>query len=671
MKIASINNIHNTYKKSDIKNITFHKKEAIEDKVEINASNDGKFSKKEAGKNFIKGVFSPLKAIVEHPLISLSTVALTGVACSLVPVIAPVMSIGFGAVSIFQLGKGVFNSINEYKKGNYDNSEKAFETIGQGTIGTATSLMSVKRNSRIVEEAYAMKGLEKTKLSFRERTKISDKVNDRSYLKSLKVLFSMFTTKMGRRTFLAQFKPFMVRQRAKDFISSLNPTNKKTDIIKTYDKKMYAKTAEGKRRALMSDADIEKEVRLTFDKIFDELGVEKEYRPELIVTKMNNAVAGSYYPSRHSLLYNTNSYRQGLGDIDEVLMHEATHCKRSLLRTGLSKAEVEKTVKSVLRGKILNGDVDEVIYADSKLLPKTVETPLMNPKMRFDFLKLAEQDLFVEDDALNKGLLNYQHQHSLAMTKSGYANPTKLQKAETEVLPFLEKIKGILDKYPDFVAQYDSYDDALDILLKYSISQNYRYNYSLAYNVGNGIKYPISPSQIDYSKQIVKEQLNSTDSNKVIMKSLGRFVDKKAYNQYQFSEEEVAAHQNAMKFALKNLTDELAVGKKNGLLSQERELYLNNQIKKTSLILEQRTKGLEYCKNYTRSRNNPNNSALKTLVEQQEQELDSLMKQINALRPQYKEKVVSYSDKMTTISPLNILAMLSNKTSSKKEEQKV
>ena len=154
MKIASINNIHNTYKKSDIKNTTFRQKEAIEDEVEINASNDGKFSQKEAGKNFIKGIFSPLKAVVEHPLITLGTIAATSVACSLVPIIAPVMSIGFGALSIFQLGKGIYNSVNEYKKGNYDNSEKAFEKIGQGVVGTATSLMSVKRNARIAEEVF-------------------------------------------------------------------------------------------------------------------------------------------------------------------------------------------------------------------------------------------------------------------------------------------------------------------------------------------------------------------------------------------------------------------------------------------------------------------------------------------------------------------------------------
>ena len=668
MKIVSINNPNNKYVKSNINNINFRQKETIEDKIEINASNDGKFSKKEAGKNFVKGIFSPLKAIIEHPLISLGTIAVTGVACSLVPVIAPVMSIGFGALSVLQLGKGIYNSINEYKKGNYDNSEKAFKKIGQGVVGTATSLMSIKRNARIAEEAYTMNAYEKTKLSFRECTKIKDNADSRSYWDSLKIIFSMFKTQNARKAFINQFKPFLIKERAKDLISSLNPANKKTDIIKTYDKKMYAKTAEGKRRAVMPEADIEKEVKLTFDKVFNELGVEKEYRPNLIVTKMNNAVAGSYNPSQHSLLYNTNSYRNGLGNIDEVLMHEGTHCKRALLRSGLSKTELENTIKSILRSKILNGDIEEVPYARNNFATETVKTPIMSTKMRFDFLKLAEQDLFVKDSPLNKNLLDYQHQHFLAMTKSGYANPTKLHSAETEVFPFLEKIKGLLNKYPDFVSQYDSYDEALDVLLKYSISQNSRYSSFSSAKIGEGIKYPISSSQIDLAKQSVKEYTNTMEANSIVSKCFGKFVDKKAYNQYQYSDEEVLAQSTALKFALKNLTDELTFGKKAGILSQERELYLNNQIQKAVLSLEQRTKGLDYYKNYTRLIYNPNNSALRILVEQQEQELDILTQQINALRPQYKEKVISYSDKMTTISPLNIFAMLSNKVLSKKEE---
>ena len=416
------------------------------------------------------------------------------------------------------------------------------------------------------------------------------------------------------------------------------------------------------------EADIEKEVKLTFDRVFDELGVEKEYRPKLIIINMDNAVGGSYSSSQHSLLYNTNSYRNGLGDIDEVLMHEGTHCKRALLRSGLSKTELENTIKSILRSKILNGDVEEVPYAKNNFANKTVKSPVMNTKMRFDFLKLAEQNLFVEDSLMNKSLLEYQHQHFLSMTKSGYANPIKLHSAEADVLSFLEKIKGLLNKYPDFVAQYDSYDEALDVLLKYSISQNSRYSSFVSAKVGEGIRYPISSSQIDSAKQSVKEYTNTIDANSVVSKCFGKFVDKKAYNQYQYSDEEVLAQTTALKFALKNLTDELTLGKKAGILSPERELYLNNQIQKAVLSLKQRTKGLDYYKNYTRLIHNHNNSTLRALVEQQEQELDILTQQINALRPQYKEKVVSYFDKMTTISPLNIFTMLSNKTSSKNKE---
>lgn len=666
MKIASISNSSVLYKKSNIRNVNFSQKEKIEDK--INASNDGKFSKREAGKNFLKGIFSPVKAVIEHPLISLGTVAVTGMVCSLAPVLTPAISIGFGALSVLQLGKGLFKSIHEYKKGNFDNSEKAFETIGQGAIGTATAFASVKRNSRIVEEAYAMKGLEQTKLSYRERSFIGDKVNDRSYSKSLKVIFSLFTTKKGRETFLSQFKPFVLKQRAKDFVSSLNPANKKTDIIKSYDKKMYMKTAEGRRRAWMSERDIEKEVRLTFDKVFDELGIKKEYRPELIIKNMDNAVGGSYYPAKHTLLYNTNAYRNGLADVDEVLMHEATHCQRALLRTGLSKPELEETVKSVLRGKILNGDVEEVPYVSNNFITKTVETPIMSTKMRFDFLKLAEQEFFVEDSFLNKRLIDYQHQHSLSMAKSGYLNPLKLKSAEADVLPILDELKAILNKYPSFVSQYSSYDEALDVLLKYSISQNSRYNSFLSTKVGEGIKYPISKSQIPMARQSVKEYSRTVEGNRIVSKCFGKFVDKKAYNQYQFSDEEVLAQRVASEFVAKTLTEELVAGKKAGTLSPEREAFLNNQIKKAVLVVEHRTKGLDYYKNYTRLRNNPNNPNLKTIVEQQEKELEVLRQQINALRPQYKEKVVSYIDKMTTINPFNLIAMTLSKIQGKKEQ---
>ena len=220
MKITSINNIHNTYKKSDIKNITFRQKEVIQDKIEINTSNDGNFSKKEAGKNFLKGILSPLKAVIEHPIISIGTVAVTGIACSLVPVLSPVMSVGFGALSIFQLGKGIVDSAIEYKKGNYDNSEKAFEKIGKGAIGTLGSLSSIKRSARISTEAYAMKMQEKTKLSFRECSQIKDSVDKKNLFESLEIIFTLFKTKNGRNAFINQFKPFMIKERAKDLVSS-------------------------------------------------------------------------------------------------------------------------------------------------------------------------------------------------------------------------------------------------------------------------------------------------------------------------------------------------------------------------------------------------------------------------------------------------------------------
>ncbi|MCR5265208.1 MAG: hypothetical protein K6E29_01275, partial [Cyanobacteria bacterium RUI128] len=69
-------------------------------------SNNGKFDWSEAGKNFLKGVISPVTAIFKHPLATAGIIGATVLACSLVPVLAPITAIGFGALSLYQLGKG-------------------------------------------------------------------------------------------------------------------------------------------------------------------------------------------------------------------------------------------------------------------------------------------------------------------------------------------------------------------------------------------------------------------------------------------------------------------------------------------------------------------------------------------------------------------------------------
>ena len=66
------------------------------------AQNDGKFTFGEAFKNFAKGLISPLTAMVKHPFATLGVVLGTAALCFAVPVLTPILTVGFGALSVFE-----------------------------------------------------------------------------------------------------------------------------------------------------------------------------------------------------------------------------------------------------------------------------------------------------------------------------------------------------------------------------------------------------------------------------------------------------------------------------------------------------------------------------------------------------------------------------------------
>lgn len=89
------------YKKNSNRQIdTFEKKE------KENKASNGKFDLSEASKNFFKGMISPITAMIKHPIITAGTVAATSVLCSIIPVAASIMTVGFGTVAALQPEKG-------------------------------------------------------------------------------------------------------------------------------------------------------------------------------------------------------------------------------------------------------------------------------------------------------------------------------------------------------------------------------------------------------------------------------------------------------------------------------------------------------------------------------------------------------------------------------------
>ena len=160
-------------------------------------SSNGKFDVSECVKSFAKGVFSPLTAIIKHPVATIGVVAATIAACTLVPVLGPIMAVGFGALSIFQIAKGVVDIVKNCKQGECDEVEKSFETVGQGTIGVAMTALGLKQSAKVAKEAKMMSELGVTSLTKAQKTEIALEIKNGTYFNALKEISSLLTSKTG------------------------------------------------------------------------------------------------------------------------------------------------------------------------------------------------------------------------------------------------------------------------------------------------------------------------------------------------------------------------------------------------------------------------------------------------------------------------------------------
>ena len=194
-----INNIASNNRLESLKRQEKIKLENKPDSIEISGekqdkSNNGKFDISECAKNFIKGVLSPLTAVIEHPVMTIGMVAATAVACSLVPVLGPIMAVGFGALSVFQLGKSAFDVAVNIKNKEYDQAEKAFNGVGQGTVGVAMSVLGAKQSAKVAKEAKLMNELGVSSLDKAQKLQISKEVSKGTTLDALKEIKSLFTS---------------------------------------------------------------------------------------------------------------------------------------------------------------------------------------------------------------------------------------------------------------------------------------------------------------------------------------------------------------------------------------------------------------------------------------------------------------------------------------------
>lgn len=578
-------------------------------------TNNGQFDADVAANNFCKGLLSPITAIIKHPIATIGVVGATALACSVAPILAPATAIVFGAMGIYEFGKSSYNIVKHSASGEHDKAEKDFEGLGQGTINTVLTALGMRQSARVTKEAQLLSETKATKLSAEQISKIKDEVKSLTLFKSFKESLKLYTTKEGRQAFMYQFKKPVIKERLQDLKNII--VKKKEQTKETFDiKEEFAKTPEGIKRAKMTTEEISQEVSKLAKESFDQYGIPEELRPKIEIVKKDAKTGGGYYAQKHTIEINETAYREGAFDLPNTIKHEATHAKEALIRETLTFTKKEQLTKEYLLNKIQTGDNNTVAYASTIVGNATIKPPKMSTGMKTDFAKLAQENIYkIGSNGLDKKQL------------------TKL-------------VEPLIDKYPEFISQYQSKEEALDMLTKYAQSHQLRYKIGTTTAINLPADKVAKLGYIDESTAInsfkgILECLDGNMSYKTVSGNMGLGGD---FTQYEFGAEEVLAQLSGNKFEISHLEQELATLRKRPNFDAKQEAYLLSQIESAQKTIKYKSMGQKYYKLFMDYKHNPSPELAK--------EINTLAVELNKLQPHARLHIENINGKETIMVTL-------------------
>ena len=578
-------------------------------------TNNGEFDANVAANNFCKGLLSPITAIIKHPIATIGVVGATALACSVAPILAPATAIVFGAMGIYEFGKSSYNIVKHSASGEYDKAEKDFEGLGQGTINTVLTALGMRQSARVTKEAQLLSETKATKLSVEQISKIKDEVKSLTLFKSFKESLKLYTTKEGRQAFMYQFKKPVIKERLQDLKNII--VKKKEQTKESFDiKEEFAKTPEGIKRAKMTTEEISQEVSKLAKESFDQYGIPEELRPKIEIVKKDANTGGGYYAQKHTIEINETAYREGAFDLPNTIKHEATHAKEALIRETLTFTKKEQLTKEYLLNKIQTGDNNTVAYASTIVGNATIKPPKMSTGMKTDFAKLAQENIYkIGSNGLDKKQL------------------TKL-------------VEPLIDKYPEFISQYQSKEEALDMLTKYAQSHQLRYKIGTTTAINLPADKVAKLGYIDESTAInsfkgILECLDGNMSYQTVSGNMGLGGD---FTQYEFGAEEVLAQLSGNKFEISHLEQELATLRKRPNFDAKQEAYLISQIESAQKTIKYKSMGQKYYKLFMDYKHNPSPELAK--------EINTLAVELNKLQPHARLHIENINGKETIMVTL-------------------
>ncbi len=295
-------------------------------------------------------------------------------------------------------------------------------------------------------------------------------------------------------------------------------------------------------------------------------------------------VAGSYNNTNHTIRFNPTKYRNG-ESIHRTLRHEALHCREAFLCASLSKEQKQKTAQEYL--------YDEIKYSNSKHttfieFDKEIAIPRFTDGARKDLEQFAKNDLFNIDEDFSKSIIAY---GKLCCDSKNCVAPESFtnEKTAKKLNNFVAKLQKIVDKNPDFAAKYDAPGEALNDLIKFSASLQYKYNTLTATTIEafEDIELPaLTPEKEQAAIKALKNRISLLERNRSRSLGAGKDNYQKKLSRYMSSAEEVRARLAGSECATMHMMAELEQMQKQPDSDKDYEKFLQIQIEYNKCCIE-------------------------------------------------------------------------------------
>jgi hypothetical protein len=296
-----------------------------------------------------------------------------------------------------------------------------------------------------------------------------------------------------------------------------------------------------------SNEDLLARMKSTLGSVLDEAGVptDKQHLDwEDYTLQDTNFLGANYHSTDHRIRFHANTHRQGVFTPEESLAHEAKHAEQALLRSQLPLTERSTIIQQHLLDQVRNGETEKIIKGGNLLGLQTMTPPRLPADMKADFIDLLEQKVYPQANAIVRALVGID-----------------AAKDATVMAPLKAAVGQLVEKYPTFQQQYEgNVEKATQALLDYSQAQASRLHLFTQEELKDEVllarvkALPLTNEKHNEAVQSLRDTVATHDGNTRTQGFVSRIIgDKAAFDQYQFSPEEVLARNYAAEFEQKKL----------------------------------------------------------------------------------------------------------------------